>query len=175
MSFSADWMPLDPLTDEEMPNIGVSIKEELRDHVTECLDIKEEPLDYADEIRDELNKVKVKHEHPFFRDRHELKRSHTAVRFATRLFSYKRSLVIHMRGHTKEKPYNCAICYKAFPFKTALVRHMRTHTKEKPYNCEICKKSFSQKSSLVWHREYIQGEPYTCEICNRASASISDL
>lgn len=35
MSFVADWMPLDPLSDEEISNIGVSIKEELSDDVTE--------------------------------------------------------------------------------------------------------------------------------------------
>lgn len=42
----------------------------------------------------------------------------------TAVFSYQSLLYRHMRLHTKEKPFECMLCYKAFPRKDYLTNHM---------------------------------------------------
>lgn len=54
-------------------------------------------------------------------------------------FSY-RHLKLHMRTHTKEKPYQCSNCKMRFSFKANFKRHMMTHTGERPHKCELCGK-----------------------------------
>ncbi|XP_037784752.1 zinc finger protein 267-like [Penaeus monodon] len=100
-------------------------------------------------------------------------------------FSAKSHITIHMRVHTKEKPYSWDICNNAFPSKSDLVKHIRVHTKEKPYMCEICKKDFSYSTSLVNHmrkpnlarhiRVHTKEKPYICETCNKAFSERSSL
>lgn len=54
-------------------------------------------------------------------------------------FSYSH-LLLHMRTHTNEKPYECNICQSRFSLNCNLKRHMMIHTGEKPYKCDVCGK-----------------------------------
>ncbi|XP_037774630.1 uncharacterized protein LOC119571360 [Penaeus monodon] len=227
MSFLADCIPLTPYKEEERFSIGVSIKEEINDNITEdtCVDIKEEPLDYADKERAEVSDMKVDHKYLFSHDLHDLRhevkitdscnlvqdrsdllrtlflaedcgnkassdvnqvmhkeslKEDTQPKMEATLncfvcqvcgkkFSRKSHINIHMRVHTKEKPYRCDICYKDFSQRSNLVSHMRVHTKEKPYSCEICNKAFSKRDYIVTHmRVHTKEKPYSCGICNKA-------
>ncbi|XP_037773021.1 zinc finger protein 568-like [Penaeus monodon] len=246
MSFLGDGMPSAPFTGKEIVGTGVRVKEELSEDVTEdtCLEIKEEPLDYGDEPRNEVcnknvirenlllhnpldlryesyakyscnlvqdgnamskvpfgvkdcgktcssDEVQVMYEERLKEDT-QLKLESTRKCFACQVcgkeLSKESHIRIHMRVHTKEKPYNFDICNKTFPsksdlerhesceicnntfsWKKNLLRHMRTHTKEKPYSCEICNKAFSERGNLVAHiRVHTKEKPYCCEICNKA-------
>ena len=44
------------------------------------------------------------------------------------------------RGNT-----TCQLCLKVFACNSALEIHMRSHTKERPFRCNVCDRGFSTK------------------------------
>ncbi|GAB5355896.1 hypothetical protein AAMO2058_000244200 [Amorphochlora amoebiformis] len=47
--------------------------------------------------------------------------------FCHRLFNQKGNLVVHIRTHTGEKPFECSICHKTFAQGSNMKRHEKTH------------------------------------------------
>lgn len=73
--------------------------------------------------------------------------------FCSTEFHKSKDLQIHIRSHTKEKPYSSKICLKGFFEVTGLYSHIRRgHTNEKYYSCESCKEAFVTMAELVAHR-----------------------
>lgn len=72
-------------------------------------------------------------------------------------------------GEVKEdRNFTCKYCKKTFSFKYKLLMHMRVHTKEKPYKCDVCNLSFSLKGNLRRHKMIHTGEkPHICDTCGK--------
>ncbi|XP_037784751.1 zinc finger protein 484-like [Penaeus monodon] len=200
MSFLADWMPLDPLMDEEIFSRGVSVKEDFNYDVTR--DIHEANAKDSCKVVHNRNMLKapsVTEEYGYkcpsdgdqtiqkgiLKEDTQLKVKATLNCFVcevcSKKFSAKSHITIHMRVHTKEKPYSWDICNNAFPSKSDLVKHIRVHTKEKPYMssdlestyeekpycCEICIRPL-HKTKLVTYEVHTKEKPYSCEFATKA-------
>ncbi|XP_060951678.1 E3 SUMO-protein ligase EGR2-like [Limanda limanda] len=68
-----------------------------------------------------------------------------------RRFSRSDELNRHVRIHTGQKPFQCAICARSFSRSDHLTTHTRTHTGEKPFSCDVCGKRFARSDERKRH------------------------
>ena len=84
-------------------------------------------------------------------------------------FNRASSLTRHMRSHTAEGPFQCAVCGRRFINISRLDFHIgvhlaiRTHITERPYQCAFCGNCYRQRRDL--YRHIIDKRPYRCTLC----------
>jgi uncharacterized C2H2 Zn-finger protein len=88
----------------------------------------------------------------------------------------KDRLVIHIRSHTGENPYQCEKCPSTFASGANLITHMRIHNGDKRYKCGECPAAFSDASALATHIRIHNGDKrYKCRECPAAFSAASAL
>lgn len=82
-------------------------------------------------------------------------------------FKFRSTYRCHVARHTNSGNYVCGQCNKAFMMHSELLEHCRTHAMDRPFVCSICSMTFKQKKRLrIHHRAvHLRDKRYTCVVC----------
>ncbi|XP_031637187.1 zinc finger protein OZF-like [Contarinia nasturtii] len=81
--------------------------------------------------------------------------------------SLKVNLIVHMRVHSGNKPFECKECLKQFARKQNLNEHMILHADSSLFRCSRCRRVFLQKDEQKVHEEKCNANVYECYICGK--------
>merc|ERR1712130_74494 len=82
--------------------------------------------------------------------------------FYDRDFKQAKQLTIHIRSHTKERPFKCELCNISYSEKRTLDRHMKRHVDLKNH------KELPDGSIVHVKHKSTNGRPYICDFCGKA-------
>ncbi|XP_042211626.1 oocyte zinc finger protein XlCOF26-like [Homarus americanus] len=82
-------------------------------------------------------------------------------------FKFRSTYRSHVARHTNSGNFVCSQCNKAFTMASELKEHSRIHAVDRPFSCTLCGMAFKQKKRLrVHHRAvHLRDKRYTCMVC----------
>ena len=90
------------------------------------------------------------------------------IRDRCKFASYEpRTLMIHMRIHSGDKPNKCSQCNYASHQEGNLKSHLKTHSGEKDYKCDKCNYKAARAEHMKSHMKR-HTRLYKCNCCNDA-------
>ncbi|XP_034083812.1 uncharacterized protein zgc:66448 [Gymnodraco acuticeps] len=92
-----------------------------------------------------------------------------------RTFRHSSVLELHIRVHSKDRPYKCRVCDKGFRFSSYLQQHLIIHTGNKPYTCPDCGKKFAFHQNMKTHQKLHQEKPFRCTSCRKGYSDKTQL
>ncbi|XP_065361476.1 transcriptional repressor CTCF [Calliphora vicina] len=83
----------------------------------------------------------------------------------------------HLKTHSDDRPYKCAVCERGFKTNASLLNHRNTHLGLKPHACKDCDMAFTTSGELVRHVRYRHThiKPHKCSECDYSSVEMSKL
>lgn len=82
-------------------------------------------------------------------------------------FKFRSTYRSHVARHTNSGNFVCSQCNKAFMMASELREHCRIHAVDRPFVCSLCGMTFKQKKRLrVHHRAvHLRDKRYVCDVC----------
>lgn len=96
----------------------------------------------------------------------------------SRSFRTRRSLLLHSKAHSDNRPFKCNICGKDFKLRCNLMRHVvrhELHTEKSCSICDYCGKNFAFKSDVSRHIRAFHLNRDVCPICNIKASNNSKM
>ncbi|XP_026836076.1 zinc finger protein 32-like [Drosophila erecta] len=87
----------------------------------------------------------------FFEKRVRPAKQSLVCSYCSKVCSRPSTLDIHIRIHTRERPFQCPHCPSAYSSNSTLRVHLRIHTGERPYMCSHCSVDFRTRTELRRH------------------------
>ncbi|XP_053688428.1 gastrula zinc finger protein xFG20-1-like [Sabethes cyaneus] len=80
------------------------------------------------------------------------------------------AMVVHMRTHSKDKPFVCETCNKGFYTRNKLRCHINSvHLNIREFHCELCEKSFVLRKTLKAHMlSHMAEKSHVCSYCPKS-------
>ncbi|CAL4220831.1 unnamed protein product, partial [Meganyctiphanes norvegica] len=159
------------------------VSEEIELNLKDEIEVNEEPLQtqHVEVSLNEENDMYVAKYQVSLNEENDMYVDKYQCCYCDRSFIYKRSLMFHIREHTKGETYKCSRCSETFEGAFELVKHQQIHSSGSinsfPYQCSYCDEGFIHKNYLAMHVKTAHSveQSHNCNQCDKVFTSSHHL